>query len=90
MTSKVFVDALAENLDVTKKQAKDLVGIVETTINGLVGAGTEFTVANIKVSTADVPAHTARNPLNGTTVEVPAKKRVKLKALNGIKAAANV
>lgn len=90
MTSKIFKDRLAANMGISKVDAGHWLDGLQNTIHELVSEGESFTVADMKVSVVNVPAHTARNPLTGGTVEVPDKNKVKIKAGNALNNTANV
>lgn len=98
LTKSALLNLIAEQNEITRKQAGDILATLESVIFGSVhpnGSG-EFTLPGIlKVTLRKVPARKAgtliRNPATGEMMKSaakPASVRVKIRALSKLKAAA--
>lgn len=85
---KNVVDALAADLQITKKKAGEIVGSVVAGIVDEFLAEGKVKVAGLGTFTQkEKPARKARNPKTGETVDVAAKTVVKFKADSKLNAA---
>jgi nucleoid DNA-binding protein len=86
MKKKDLVDFVAGVTNISKK---DALMVVEATLegvrNGLRDDGEVSLVGFGSFKVKDKPAHTARNPKTGETVDVPEKRVLKFKAANDLK-----
>jgi len=82
-----LIKTIAGKLEgVNNKEAGVILEAVLTSIEeGLVNEGEVNIAGFAKFTLADTPAKTARNPKTGEPVPVPAGKKVKFKALKGLK-----
>ena len=86
LTKKEFVDSLAERYGITKKDAtaeyEDVFGMLEEFLQ----AGQEVAIVGLgRFKVSERAARVAHNPRTGETVEVPAKKVIKLQLSKSIK-----
>lgn len=90
MTSKVFLEKYLEVTEgITKKDARIQLAAVEKAIKALLSDGEAFKAFDLNFDTSDVPAHEGRNPSTGETIQIPARKRVSVRASSGMKAMLN-
>lgn len=83
-----FIALMAERCDITKKDATEEYENVFGVLAEVLSEGNEVAIPDLgRFKIADRPARTARNPRTGDTVEVPAKKTMKLQLSKNIKAA---
>ncbi|WP_106397998.1 HU family DNA-binding protein [Actinocorallia populi] len=81
MNKRELVDAIAERLSGSKKEAAEAVDAVLDTIQATVAKGEKVAITGFgSFEKADRPARTARNPATGKTIEVPATSVPKFKA----------
>lgn len=86
MTTKDIINTIVSNAGVSKKQAQDILhGLADIVAAELVvqGAITLHGIGTITV--VDTPARPGRNPQTGEAIEIPAGKRIKLKAAKALK-----
>jgi DNA-binding protein HU-beta len=89
MSSVEFAKTFAANADITQKFAKELLATLESTIKTSLESGTKFTVAGVTFNVKDIEARTGRNPSTGESIEIPAHKRVVVKATKSLKDSVN-
>lgn len=83
-----FIALMAERCDITKKDATEEYENVFGVLAEVLSEGNEVAIPDLgRFKIADRPARTARNPRTGETVDVPAKKTMKLQLSKNIKAA---
>lgn len=83
-----FIALMAERCDITKKDATEEYENVFGVLAEVLSEGNEVAIPDFgRFKIADRPARTARNPRTGETVDVPAKKTMKLQLSKNIKAA---
>ena len=88
LTKPEFVDVLAERCEVTKRDATEMYEDVFATLVELLSEGNEVAIPDLgRFKIGQRGSHTARNPRTGDTIEVPAKKTMKLQLSKGIKEA---
>jgi DNA-binding protein HU-beta len=88
MTKKEFVKLLAENLEVTQKDADAAFQGVFGTLEAVLVNGDEVSVPKFgKFFTGVQAARTCRNPQTGDPIEVPEKRVPKFKASSVLKEA---
>ena len=74
--------------DVTLKETEAYINAVKDAVIDTLADGDEFAWPGfIRFSVGEQAARTSRNPRTGETVNVPAKKKVKIKALGELKSA---
>ena len=83
-----FIALMAERCDMTKKDATEAYENTFGVLAEVLGEGNEVAIPDLgRFKIAERPARTARNPRTGETVDVPAKKTMKLQLSKGIKEA---
>lgn len=83
-----FIALMAERCDITKKDATEEYENVFGVLAEVLSEGNEVAIPDLgRFKIADRPARTARNPRTGETVDVPAKKAMKLQLTKSIKEA---
>ena len=83
-----FIALMAERCDITKKDATEEYENVFGVLAEVLSEGNEVAIPDLgRFKIADRPARTARNPRTGETVDVPAKKTMKLQLSKNIKMA---
>jgi len=81
MNKRELVDAIAERLSGSKKEAAEAVDAILDTIQTTVAKGEKVAITGFgSFEKAERPARTARNPATGKTIEVPATSVPKFKA----------
>lgn len=81
MNKRELVDAIAERLSGSKKDAAEAVDAILDTIQTTVAKGEKVAITGFgSFEKADRPARTARNPATGKTIEVAATSVPKFKA----------
>ncbi|GAA2726190.1 HU family DNA-binding protein [Actinocorallia aurantiaca] len=81
MNKRELVDAIAERLSGSKKEAAEAVDAVLDTIQATVAKGEKVAITGFgSFEKADRPARTARNPATGKSIDVPATSVPKFKA----------
>ena len=82
---EIYVDENGKKV-YSKKELTDIWGEFENAIiDGVKNDGEVILPRFMKFKVVDVPARTGRNPITGEPISIPAKKRVKMSALSGIK-----
>lgn len=90
MNKKELVNAVKDNMGVTRKEAETAVGaVLDAIVDGMVGDGKVSLVGFGTFSVVDRAARTCRNPQTGEPIDVPAKKAPKFKASAALKTAVN-
>ena len=80
MTKAEFVVKFAEKTGMTKKEAAKAVNaFFEVTADALKAGDKVVFPGTFKAEVSERKARTGRNPITGATVEIPAKKTVKVK-----------
>lgn len=88
LSKKNVADKVAEKLGVTKKDSLAVIETVFETITEVLAAGDEVSIAKFgKFTTVHRDATTARNPQDGSTVEVAEKNVPKFKFSGVVKEA---
>ena len=83
-----FIALMAERCDITKKDATEEYENVFGVLAEVLSEGNEVAIPDLgRFKIAERPARTARNPRTGETVDVPAKKTMKLQLTKSIKEA---
>ena len=83
-----FIALMAERCDITKKDATEEYENVFGVLAEVLSEGNEVAIPDLgRFKISDRPARIARNPHTGGTVEVPAKKTMKLQLSKSIKEA---
>ncbi len=86
MNKKELVNAVKDNLEVTRKEAENAVGaVLDAVVSGMCADGKVSLVGFGTFSVVDRAARTCRNPQSGASIEVPAKKAPKFKASAALK-----
>ena len=90
MRASEFIDIVtakvSENYKVTKAQTSAYIAAIKETVFEAMAAGDDLSITGLaKFTVQDVPQRTVRNPKTGEKMEVPAKKRVKIKPLGELK-----
>lgn len=81
MNKQNLIDAVAEDANLTKAQAKLAVDAVLGNIAGSLSVGNEVTLVGFGTfSVKEVAARTGRNPQTGKKIEIPAKRKAAFKA----------
>lgn len=81
MNKRELVDAIAERLSGSKKDAAEAVDAILDTIQTTVAKGEKVAITGFgSFEKADRPARTARNPATGKTIQVAATSVPKFKA----------
>ena len=90
ITKTIVARQLATNSDLTIKDATELVGNVYEIIATSVAAGNDVKIDNVGTIKQVVrAARTGHNPSTGASLEIPAKKTIKIKPFANIKAVLN-
>lgn len=85
-----LIDKVAKKSGITKKDTKLFFDTMEDVVLGYISDGEDVKILNCMALTIkDSAERTARNPMTGETILVPAKKRVAAKFGKAIKDAAN-
>lgn len=88
MTKSELIKTIQEATNLNGVQAKEFYERVGDIMAAELLAGGEVPLARIgKIVVTDVAARTARNPKTGETIQVPAKKKLVLKACKEMKKA---
>lgn len=83
---RTVTDSVSEEYGVSTKQVTAVVNALkETIIDAMVDGDTVAIPRFAKFEVVDVAARTAHNPRTGEKVEVPARKKVKVKVLSELK-----
>lgn len=90
MNKKELVNAVKDNMGVTRKEAETSVGtVLDAIVDGMVADGKVSLVGFGTFSVVDRAARTCRNPQTGAPIEVPAKRAPKFKASAALKSVVN-
>jgi len=90
VNKKFLAEGIVENYGVTKAIATKIVDHLFSVMTINLGLGNDVDINGFgKFVVAERAARTARNPINGQPVEVPAKLAVKFKPSKGLKDAMN-
>ena len=85
MNKQELLTAIADNVDLAKKDIDLVLGALETAVSQALKKGDEVTLPGIgKLKPKHKPARTARNPHSGETIEVDAKTVVAFKAAKSL------
>ena len=88
LTKPDFIALMAERCDITKKDATEEYENVFGVLAEVLSEGNEVAIPDLgRFKITERPARTARNPRTGETVDVPAKKTMKLQLSKSIKEA---
>lgn len=81
MSKENLVNAiLANNSNISKKDAEDAIKMVTTGIQDALKSGNDVNLVGFgKFEVKDVPARTGRNPATGEQIQIAARKSVKFK-----------
>lgn len=86
MNQAEFIDAVAEQTGVSKKDLKTILDAVGGVAHAELVDGGEVTLPGLgKLKTATKPARTGRNPATGDSIEIPAKTVVKFTVAKALK-----
>jgi DNA-binding protein HU-beta len=85
MKKAEFIKAVAEKVGKSQKEVAAVVEAVEEVIFEVLKNGQEVKFAGVKFVVETAPARKARNPRTGETIEIPARKVVKVKKLSALK-----
>lgn len=89
MNKADLIRHLADEAQVTNKQAEAVLNALVTTVTEIVRAGDELAIQDLgKFSTVDKAAKTGRNPQTGETIQIAAKRAPKFTASAALKKAA--
>lgn len=80
-----YIEKYAEINEISKKQSKEEIERFISTFKTLTFEGGIDIRGFIKSEVVDVPAKKCRNPKDGSTIDVPAKKIVKVKVSSKFK-----
>ena len=90
MNKNELISAVAEQCDMTRAQAGDVVDAVFGTVTSALSKGDDVKLLGFgNFVVAQRKATTARNPRTGETINVPASKAPKFKAGKALKDAVN-
>lgn len=84
MTNKIFIDELAKETGRTKKETKEFVDSFEIVLKKMVGSE-KLKVVDLTFAVKDVAARTGVNPQTQEKIEIPASKRLSVRASNDFK-----
>ena len=88
MNKSEFVESLRTNYGVTKKVAQEAVDMVLDNLCSTLSSGEPVTFpGHFKFDIVERGARTGHNPQTGETIEIPARKALKVRPSNGLKAA---
>ncbi len=80
MKKDEFLGLLAEELETTKKDAREIFEKFFGAIENILSENGEALLGNLgKLVVVEKPARVAHNPQTGETIDVPAKNAIKLK-----------
>ena len=89
-TKTIVARQLAENTDLTIKDATELVGNVYDIIAASIATGNDVKIDNVgTIKQITRAPRVGRNPSTGAELEIPAKRTLKFKPFANIKAALN-
>ncbi len=89
MNKKELIAHLAEQAEVTNKQAEAVLNAVVVAVLDTVRAGGELVITDLgKFSTVEKAAKAGRNPKTGETIQIAAKRAPKFSAAKALKDAA--
>ena len=80
MTSTNFIKEVAQASGLSQKAVKEMANTFETVLKDVLARGESVKFADVNYSVRDVDARTGRNPATGESIEIPATKRVVVKA----------
>lgn len=87
MKKKELISAVAEKTTLTKKATGEVIeAAIEVVTEALKNDDKVAIVGFGVLETVDVAARTGRNPQTGEDLEIPAHKRIKFRASEGLKA----
>ena len=91
MTTKAeIVTILSSSLGVTKKEAKEFLNAFATHVEGAINLDGEALIPGVgKVKVKDRAARTGRNPRTGETLQIGARKTLRLTPTKSLKDAVN-
>lgn len=86
MNKKEIINAVAERMSITKKDAGELVGVVFDVVTEAIVEGNSVSIPGLgKFEVKEVGERTCRNPQTGEALVVPAHKAPKFKASKTLK-----
>lgn len=86
MKKNELITKVSEKLGITKVAVGELLEKFDTIVEVIVEDGTKTDLgAYLALEVVDVEAREARNPSTGETIQVPAGKKVKVKARKSLK-----
>ena len=80
MTSTNFIKEVAQASGLSQKAVKEMANTFETVLKDVLARGESVKFATVNYSVRYVDARTGRNPATGESIEIPATKRVIVKA----------
>lgn len=88
MTKDELVEKIANDAEISKKEAEAALKAVTSGISGALGKGDSVTLVGFGTfSVSQRAARAGRNPRTGETIQIPASKGVKFKAGTALKGA---
>ena len=89
-STQVFANELAEQLSITKKEAKAFTDAFIANITSTLVAGDSINfIGNFSMSVKERAARVGRNPSTGKPIDIPASKSVAFKLGKALKTAIN-
>ena len=86
MTQAELIAAIAEISGAKQRTVKDVIAAMSTIVRDALARGNELTLPGIgKVTVKDRPARTGRNPATGESIDIPAKRVVRLVPAKALK-----
>lgn len=86
MNKKELINVVAERMEITKKDAGELVNVVFDVVTETIESGESVSIPGLgKFEVKEVGERTCRNPQTGEAIVVPAHKAPKFKASKTLK-----
>lgn len=86
MTTQDIINTIVGNTGITKKQAQDILHGLADIVAAELAAEGSITLHGIgTISIVETAARKGRNPQTGEEIQIPAGKRIKLKAAKALK-----
>lgn len=85
MTSTNFIKEVAAKGGISQKAAREISYVFEEVLREFLSRGESVKVMDVNYSVKDVEARTGRNPATGESIDIPATKKVSVKASSTLK-----
>lgn len=85
MTSTSFIKEVAAKGGISQKAAREISYVFEDVLRDFLSRGESVKVMDVNYAVKDVEARTGRNPATGEAIDIPATKKVLVKASSTLK-----